>query len=82
MFHLFASALTTLFVAIGPVEVASMFLALTAGMTVPHRRKLAILSATTALAVLLLFALGGIQLLGLIGVGSVLLMRRRPAHAN
>ena len=69
MFHLFASALTTLFVAIGPVEVASMFLALTAGMTAPHRRKLAILSATTALTVLLLFALGGIQLLELIGVG-------------
>lgn len=69
MFHLFASSLTTLFVAIGPVEVASMFLALTAGMSAPHKRKLAILSATTALAVLLLFALAGIQLLQLIGVG-------------
>jgi len=69
MFHLFASSLTTLFVAIGPVEVASMFLALTAGMDAPHRRKLAILSATTALGVLLAFALGGIQLLELIGVG-------------
>src|SRR5690348_15118827 len=69
MFHLFASALTTLFVAIGPVEVASMFLALTAGMPPAYRRKLAILSATTALAVLLVFALVGIQLLELIGVG-------------
>src|SRR6201996_8582255 len=69
MFHLFASSFTTLFVAIGPVEVASMFLALTAGMDAAHRRNLAILAATTALGVLLAFALGGIQLLSLIGVG-------------
>jgi multiple antibiotic resistance protein len=69
MFHLFASSLTTLFVAIGPVEVASMFLALTAGRSTANRRNLAILSATTALGVLLAFALGGIQLLSLIGVG-------------
>jgi multiple antibiotic resistance protein len=69
MFHLFASSLTTLFVAIGPVEVASMFLALTAGRDAAHRRNLAILSAATALGVLLAFALGGIQLLSLIGVG-------------
>jgi len=69
VFHIFPIALATLFVAIGPIEVASMFLALTAGMTAQHRRKLAILSATTALGVLLAFALGGIQLLSLIGVG-------------
>ena len=69
MFHIFPSALATLFVAVGPVEVASMFLALTAGRDAPHRRNLAILSATTALGVLLAFALGGIQLLSLIGVG-------------
>jgi len=69
MFHIFPTAFATLFVAIGPVEVASMFLALTAGMDGAHRRKLAIVSATTATAVLLAFALGGIQLLSLIGVG-------------
>jgi len=46
-----------------------MFLALTAGMEAGHRRRLAIVAATTALAVLLAFALGGIQLLSLIGVG-------------
>src|SRR6202000_377801 len=34
-----------------------------------HRRRIAVLSSTTALGVLLLFALGGIQLLELIGVG-------------
>src|SRR6202000_1900030 len=34
-----------------------------------HRRRIAVLSSTTALGVLLLFALGGVQLLTLIGVG-------------
>src|ERR1700742_1259092 len=69
MFHIFPSSLATLFVAIGPVEVAAMFLALTAGMSPRHKRQLAILSASVALAVLLAFALGGIQLLALIDVG-------------
>jgi len=69
MFHVFLEALTTLFVAIGPVEVASMFLALTTGMNVGHKRQLAVIAAATALGVLLAFALGGTQLLDLIGVG-------------
>jgi len=69
MTRIFATSLATLFVAIGPVEVAAMFLALTAGMTAAHKRKLAILAAVTATIVLVLFALGGVQLLGLIGVG-------------
>jgi multiple antibiotic resistance protein len=46
-----------------------MFLALTAGMDKTHRRNIAIVSAAVATIVLLAFALGGIQLLGLIGVG-------------
>jgi multiple antibiotic resistance protein len=69
MFHIFPSSLATLFVAIGPVEVAAMFLALTPGMSAAHKRKLAILSTSVALGVLLAFALGGIQLLQLIDVG-------------
>src|SRR5262249_54562637 len=69
MFHLFPTALATLFVAIGPVEVGSMFLALTAGMPKSERRNTAIVSAAVATGVLVAFALGGIQLLGLIGVG-------------
>ncbi|HEX3673301.1 MAG TPA: MarC family protein [Rhizomicrobium sp.] len=69
MFHIFPTALATLFVAVGPIEVASMFLALTAGVPPRRRRTLALLAATVALAVLLAFALGGIQLLALIGVG-------------
>ncbi|HTQ14271.1 MAG TPA: MarC family protein [Rhizomicrobium sp.] len=69
MLHIFATALATLFVAIGPVEVASMFLALTANDPPVVRRKLAVLAASVALIVLVAFALGGIQLLDLIGVG-------------
>ncbi len=69
MFHTFISAFTTLFVAIGPVEVAAMFLALTPGIDVATKRRLAIVAAGVAAGVLLAFALGGIQLLSLIGVG-------------
>jgi multiple antibiotic resistance protein len=46
-----------------------MFLALTAGMTTAHKRHIAIIAAITATIVLVAFALGGVQLLGLIGVG-------------
>jgi multiple antibiotic resistance protein len=69
MFHIFPTALTTLFVAVGPVEVASMFLALTAGFSAARRRTLAITAAATAGLVLLAFAFGGIRLLALIDVG-------------
>ena len=69
MFHLFPTAFATLFVAIGPIEVASMFLALTPGMAKTERRNIAIVSAIVSAVVLTLFALGGIRLLGLIGVG-------------
>ena len=69
MFHILPTALTTLFVAIGPVEVASMFLALTAGADAKQRRIMAFTSMAVAAGVLVAFALGGIQLLALIGVG-------------
>ncbi|HEX2590495.1 MAG TPA: MarC family protein [Rhizomicrobium sp.] len=69
MTQIFATSLATLFVAIGPVEVAAMFLALTTGMTSPHKRRIAIIASVTATIVLVAFALGGVQLLGLIGVG-------------
>src|ERR1043165_4472066 len=69
MLHTFLSAFATLFVAIGPVEVAAMFLALTPGIDARIKRRLAIVAAGVAAAVLLAFALGGIQLLSLIGVG-------------
>jgi len=69
MFEIFPTAFATLLVAVGPVQVASMFLGLTVGMPAAHRRKLAVTAAVVALGILLAFALGGVQLLGLIGVG-------------
>ncbi|HEY4114250.1 MAG TPA: MarC family protein [Rhizomicrobium sp.] len=69
MLHLFLSAFATLFVAVGPVEVAAMFLALTPGTPKAYRRKLAIIAAGVAAGVLVAFALGGLWLLGLLGVG-------------
>jgi multiple antibiotic resistance protein len=69
MFHVFASAFTTLFVAIGPVEVAAMFLALTPGIDARTKRRLAIVAAGVAAGILLAFAVGGTELLSLIGVG-------------
>jgi multiple antibiotic resistance protein len=69
MLHVFLSAFTTLFVAIGPVEVAAMFLALTPGLDAATKRRLAFVAAGVAAGVLLAFALGGLQLLSLIGVG-------------
>lgn len=69
MVHVFLSAFTTLFVAIGPVELAAMFLALTPGLGARIRRRLALVAAGVAAGVLLAFALGGIELLSLIGVG-------------
>lgn len=69
MFHIFPTALATLFVAVGPVEVAAMFLALTTGLPAARRRSLAVTAAVTAGLVLLAFAFGGIGLLSLIDVG-------------
>lgn len=69
MLHVFLTAFTTLFVAIGPVEVAAMFLALTPGVDTRTKRRLAFIAAGVAAGVLLAFALGGIELLSLIGVG-------------
>ncbi|MBV8801040.1 MAG: MarC family protein [Alphaproteobacteria bacterium] len=69
MFHTFATAFTTLFVAIGPVELAAMFLALTPGFDARTKRRLAFVAAGVAAGVLLAFAIGGLELLSLIGVG-------------
>src|SRR4051794_36872942 len=69
MFHVFASAFTTLFVAIGPVEVAAMFLALTPGVDAATKRRLAFVAAGVAAGGVLAFSLGGLQLFLLIGVG-------------
>jgi len=59
----------SLFVAIGAVELAAMFLALTPGVDARTKRRLALIAAGVAAGVLLAFALGGLELLSLIGVG-------------
>src|SRR5581483_10454127 len=63
------SALATLFVTIGPIEAAPGFLALAANDTRTTRRKLALTAALIALAVLVVFAAGGIRVLELLQVG-------------
>ena len=68
-FEIFLTAFTTLFVAIGPVDLAPIFVALTAGQGAAARTRLALVASATAAAVLLAFAFGGNELLGLLGVG-------------
>jgi multiple antibiotic resistance protein len=62
------SAFVTLFVTIGPVETAAIFTSLTAGVHRPERRKLAVRSIAIAGLVLLLFAVAGQVLLGLLHI--------------
>lgn len=69
MFDLFFAAFATLFVAIGPFEAVPIFLALTGRYEPKARRNIALVAVGTATFVLFAFALGGIQLLGLLGVG-------------
>lgn len=69
MFELFLTAVTTLFVAIGPVDLAPIFVALTAGQSPTQRAKLALIATATATVVLFAFAFGGNELLRLLGVG-------------
>lgn len=69
MQDIFLTALATLFVAVGPMEAAPVFLALTAGTDRAGKLRIATIATVTASAVLLAFAFGGNQLLALLGVG-------------
>ncbi len=69
MRNLFLTAFATLFVAIGPFEAVPIFLALTGKHDGAARRRIALVASGTASIVLLAFALGGVQLLALLGVG-------------
>ena len=68
-FDLFITAVTTLFVAIGPADLAPIFIALTAGNDSRTRVRLALIATAIATLVLLAFAFGGNELLKLLGVG-------------
>lgn len=65
---LFATAFVTVLVIMDPVGNIPIFLALTKGQDVPARRRAAALSSTVAGAVILAFALGGQQVLHLLGI--------------
>ncbi len=69
MFDIFLTTVTTLFVAIGPLDLAPLFIALTAGEDSRTRTRLALIATGTASVVLLAFAFGGNELLRLLGVG-------------
>jgi multiple antibiotic resistance protein len=65
---LFATAFVTVLVIMDPIGNIPIFLALTKGQTVPQRRRAAALSSAVAGAVILAFAVGGHQVLHLLGI--------------
>lgn len=69
MSEIVLSAFLTLLVTVGPAEVASVFLVLTANMPASVRRPLAVKATAIGTLVLLAFAFGGNKLLALLNVG-------------
>jgi multiple antibiotic resistance protein len=69
MLELAISALTTLFVTIGPIEVAAIFLSVTPHANAQQRRGIAITATIVSAAVLIAFALVGRTMLELLQVG-------------
>ena len=65
---LFATAFVTVLVIMDPVGNIPIFLALTKGQDVPQRRRSALQAASVAGTVILAFALGGQQVLELLGI--------------
>jgi multiple antibiotic resistance protein len=65
---LFATAFVTVLVIMDPIGNIPIFLALTKGQDVPQRRRSAALGSSVAGAVILAFALGGQQVLELLGI--------------
>jgi multiple antibiotic resistance protein len=68
MTALFLSAFVTLFVVIDPPGCAPIYASLTAGASQIQRRAMAIRAVAIAAAILLVFALWGKQLLGVLGI--------------
>jgi multiple antibiotic resistance protein len=69
MQELVSSALTMFFVTIGPIEVATIFLAVTPAFSSEARAKIAVIASVIGGLTLFLFALGGNALLRALGVG-------------
>jgi multiple antibiotic resistance protein len=68
MIEIFTIAMTTFFATIGPLDVAAMFAALTASLTVAERRQLALKGTLIAAGILISFALIGELLLKSLGI--------------
>ena len=64
----FLNAFATLFVTVDPIGLAPIFLAVTADVSAETRARIATQSSLIALIVLMLFALAGNNVLGLLGV--------------
>ena len=64
----FTVGLATFFATIGPLDVAAVFAALTAGETAKYRKRMAIRGALIATSILILFALIGETLLSTLGI--------------
>lgn len=62
------TAFVTLFVVIDPIGLTPIFVALTQGMTVEHRRAIAGRACAIAIGVLLIFGLAGEAVLGFLGI--------------
>ena len=69
MTGLLLSTLTVLFVTIGPIEVASVFLVVSPGTSNDVRRRIALIATLVGTIVLLIFAVGGNAILEFMGVG-------------
>jgi multiple antibiotic resistance protein len=68
MSELFISAFVTLFVVIDPPGCAPIYASLTTGASAAQRRSMALRAVGIAAAILLVFALWGKQLLGVLGI--------------
>ncbi len=68
MIALFLSAFVTLFVVIDPPGCAPIYASLTSGASTAQRRSMAIRAVGIAAGILLIFALWGKQLLGVLGI--------------
>lgn len=64
----FTVALTTFFATVGPIDVAAMFAALSAGMTEKARRRAAVRGVVIASVILLAFVLIGELILNIMGI--------------
>ena len=68
MTELFISAFVTLFVVIDPPGCAPIYASLTSSASAAHRRAMAVRAVGIAAVILLIFALWGKQLLGILGI--------------